>query len=97
MKISIIQVSTILFVAALIFSLEIGMASDAANSSSVNSAVKTVKLQTTIVSCQDSETVGTGDLRARICVKDGEAYCKYDDYKMPSTTGECIFEGPEEN
>jgi hypothetical protein len=45
------------------------------------------------VSCKDVPNPGSGDYQARICVKDGNAYCEWDYYDIfgPQTNGTCHF------
>lgn len=50
-----------------------------------------VIMQTATVPCVDALNVGSGPQRARICVEDGSASCKYKSYTNKIGTGTCTF------
>lgn len=83
------------FLLGLIYTLNNVLAVDVEdNSLTVKStAIKTVMLQTSTVSCKDTEHSGSGALRARICGQGTSADCGWDDYKLPATNGTCTLEG----
>jgi hypothetical protein len=86
-----------LFVGGILFNLAVTMAFDKENDLLLKGMLSIAKADgedpTSDVPCKDVESFGSGPQRARICVKDGAAYCQFENYNdIYASNGTCHFQ-----